>query len=96
MHGKIKDYVPAESPNKDTPIFMGHGDVDPLVRYDWGLKTAENLRGMGWNVNFNTYAGLAHSAEPQEMDDVEAFIRERLPPLGNGKDEKSKSASTTK
>lgn len=91
MHGKIKDYIPADSPNKDTPIFMGHGDADPLVRYDWGLKTAENLRERGWNVNFNTYAGLAHSAEPREMDDVEAFIRERLPPLGGGE----KSASTS-
>lgn len=83
MQGKIKDYIPSDSPNKDTPIFMGHGDADPLVRYDWGLKTAETLRDMGWNVNFNTYAGLVHSAEPREMDDLEAFIRERLPPLGD-------------
>ena len=74
---------------------MGHGDVDPLVRYDWGLKTAENLRNMGWDVNFNTYAGLAHSAEPREMDDVEAFIRERLPPLGGSEGEKTKSTPTT-
>lgn len=60
---------------------MGHGDADPLVRYDWGLRTAEHLRDMDYPVDFHTYEGLAHSAEPREMDDVETFIRERLPPL---------------
>ena len=83
MHGKIKDYIPNENPNTETPILMGHGDADPLVRYEWGLQTAESLREMGWKVKFNTYKGLAHSAEPKEMDDVEAFIQQRLPPLGD-------------
>ena len=32
MGNKIKDLLPAQ-PNKDTPIFMGHGDKDPLVKY---------------------------------------------------------------
>jgi len=32
LHNKIKDYVTEESTNKDTPIFMGHGDADPLVK----------------------------------------------------------------
>jgi predicted esterase len=82
MHGKIKEYIPADNPNKDTPIFMGHGDADPLVIYEWGQMTAQALKDMGWTVNFNTYKGLAHSAEPKEMDDLEAYIRERLPPLG--------------
>jgi hypothetical protein len=26
---------------------------------------------------------LAHSAEPQEIDDLEAYIKERIPPLGD-------------
>ena len=80
MHNKIKEYVPADSPNKETPIFMGHGNVDPLVKHEWGLQTAQALRDMGWTVNFNTYPGLAHSADPKEIDDLEAYIAERLPP----------------
>lgn len=83
MQGKIKEYIPADSPNKNTPIFMGHGDLDPLVKYDWGLQTAEALRDMGWNVKFNTYEGLAHSAEPKEIDDLESFFNEKLPPMND-------------
>ena len=82
MHNRIKEFVLSESPNKDTPIFLGHGDVDPLVKHEWGLETAEALEEMGWTVKFNTYKGLAHSADPKEMDDLEAFIEERLPLQG--------------
>ncbi|KAI9716772.1 MAG: hypothetical protein M1812_005112 [Candelaria pacifica] len=81
MPGKVKDLVPEQNPNKDTPILMGHGDADPLVKHTWGQKTAEALKEWGWNVDFKTYRGLAHSADPKEIDDVEAYIAARLPPL---------------
>lgn len=55
MHGKIRDFVPAENPNKETTIFMGHGDKDPVVRYEWGTRTAEVLKEWGWKVDFRTY-----------------------------------------
>ena len=60
---------------------MGHGDADPLVRHDWGLQTAQVLRELGLKVDFRTYKGLAHSADPKEIDDLEVYLRERLPPL---------------
>ncbi len=56
LHGKIRDLIPKDTnPNQDTPVFMGHGDEDPLVRYDWGVMTAEKLRDWGYNVDFRTY-----------------------------------------
>ena len=84
MEGKIKEYVPEENPNKETPIFMGHGDIDHLVKHTWGATTADILRGWGWTVDFQTYKGLQHSADPKEIDDLEAYIQQRLPPLGQG------------
>ncbi len=69
--------------NRDSRWFMGHGDVDPLVKHDWGVRTAEVLRtdlGVA-DLDFKTYHGLAHSADPLEIDHVEAFIRKCLPPL---------------
>ena len=84
MEGKIKDYLPEENPNKETPIFMGHGDSDPLVKYEWGVTTAEVLKGRGWSVDLKTYKGLLHSAEPREIEDLEVYIQQRLPPLGDG------------
>lgn len=61
---------------------MGHGDVDPLVKLEWGQETAKVLKGLGWKVSFNVYKGLAHSADPQEMDDLEKWLGERLPAQG--------------
>ncbi|KAI9688270.1 MAG: hypothetical protein M1822_001777 [Bathelium mastoideum] len=55
LQGKLRDLVPAENPNKETPIFMGHGDADMVVRHEWGQKTADKLKEWGWNVDFRTY-----------------------------------------
>lgn len=88
MEGKVKEYVPTENPNKETPIFMGHGAVDPLVKYQWGKQTADVLKGWGWSVDLKTYPNLAHSADPQEIDDLEAYIQQRLPP-SNGDSSKA-------
>lgn len=59
MGDKIKELAAKEAKgiNSDTPFFMGHGDADPLVRYEWGVKTAEALKGeLGHTkVEFKTY-----------------------------------------
>ncbi|KZF20837.1 acyl-protein thioesterase 1 [Xylona heveae TC161] len=82
MGNKIRDLVPSDNPNKDTPVFMAHGAEDELVKTRWGKKTADLLSEWGWKVDWKTYPGLAHSADPQEIDDLEAFLEKRLPPLG--------------
>ncbi|KAL8686837.1 MAG: hypothetical protein Q9218_006827 [Villophora microphyllina] len=64
--------------NTPTPIFMGHGDSDPLVRLEWGQETAKVVRELGWTVDFRVYKGLQHSADPKEMDDLEKWLEERL------------------
>jgi len=86
LKDKMRSLVPTESPNKQTPIFMGHGDADPVVRYDWGKLTAEKLKGWGWNVDFKTYKGLPHSAAPKEIEDLEAYLAQRIPDLGDEKE----------
>jgi predicted esterase len=55
LHSKIKDLVPTDSPNKETPIFMGHGDSDPLVRPEWGRMSAQLLKESGWTVDLKFY-----------------------------------------
>ena len=58
MGNKIKALsADAKDINKDTPFFMGHGDSDPLVKHDWGVKTAEALKTeLGHTkVDFKTY-----------------------------------------
>ncbi|MCJ1238174.1 hypothetical protein MMC14_006163 [Varicellaria rhodocarpa] len=57
MHDRIKDVIAetTPAPDKAVPIFMGHGDSDPLVKYAWGQKTAQVIQEMGWKVDFRTY-----------------------------------------
>lgn len=82
LHAKIPELT-KEGANKDTPIFMGHGDSDPLVRPGWGMQTAEELKKGGWKVDLKMYSGMEHSACPEEIDDVEKYLNERIPPLGD-------------
>lgn len=55
LQNTIREMIPEENPNKDTPVFMAHGDVDPVVRYEWGQRTASKLKEWGWKVDFRTY-----------------------------------------
>jgi predicted esterase len=41
--------------NKDTKIFMGHGNMDQVVKYEFGQMTAETVKAMGYSVDFKTY-----------------------------------------
>ncbi|MCJ1311238.1 hypothetical protein MMC25_004909 [Agyrium rufum] len=55
LHDRIKNFLPDPVSNQDTPVFMGHGDSDPLVKYAWGQRTAKVLGEMGFKVDFRTY-----------------------------------------
>ena len=56
MQGKLKDMIAdAKNANKETRIFMGHGDVDQTVRHEWGELTREKLKEWGYEVDFRTY-----------------------------------------
>ncbi|KAF2859654.1 Phospholipase/carboxylesterase [Piedraia hortae CBS 480.64] len=82
LPGKLQSMIPKDSPNKSTRIFMGHGDADAVVRYDWGKTTAEKLREWGWSVDFKTYKGLPHSATDEEIDDLAEYLENCIPPAG--------------
>lgn len=82
LQGKLKEKIAeAGSANDRTKIFMGHGDADQVVRYEWGELTAKKLKEWGHEVDFRTYHGLPHSADPEEIDHLEAYLRTALPPL---------------
>lgn len=55
LNQKFKECVPEGDINKDTPIFMGHGDRDPLVLYDLAQDSEKALKSMGYGVTFKTY-----------------------------------------
>ena len=65
--------------NKATPVLMCHGDADAVVAYKFGAASADALRKEGVAVDFKTYRGMGHSACPEELQDIAAFLEERLP-----------------
>jgi predicted esterase len=102
LQKKIKDMIPTDNPNQNTPIFMGHGDADQVVAHKWGKKSADVLTEHGYKVDFRTYKyvipklthimtnalrGLVHSADDSEIDHLEAYLNQQIPPLGDVKTE---------
>ncbi|KAB8295067.1 hypothetical protein EYC80_007006 [Monilinia laxa] len=84
LHNKLREFAEKEGGfNKQTKIWMGHGDCDPLVKPEWGRKTAEILREEGYDVELSMYPGLEHSADILEIDDLEKYLNNRIPPIGD-------------
>jgi predicted esterase len=54
LNSKLPEHT-KKGANKDTPIFMGHGDSDPLIRPEWGRQTALALKNAGYTVDFKIY-----------------------------------------
>ncbi|KAF1949240.1 acyl-protein thioesterase 1 [Byssothecium circinans] len=89
LQQKIKEMIPADSPNQRTPIFMGHGDADQVVAHKFGKSSADELVKQGYKVDFRTYENLVHSADPEEIDHLEAYLDQQIPSLGDAKSETS-------
>lgn len=51
----FRDHVPSGDINKPTPVLMGQGDEDPLVRYEWANETQKTLSAWGYDVTLKTY-----------------------------------------
>lgn len=74
---------------KKMPIFWGHGKSDPLVKFPWAEQsiefmkkdlgipeaTKDNITG----VEFHAYPGLVHSANDEELDDLQEWLTKVLP-----------------
>lgn len=72
------------SPSKEVPVQMFHGEADPLVKPEWGLRSKQVIAGLGWKVEMKTYPGLQHSASQEEMDDLEAWLETKIAPTEVG------------
>lgn len=55
LHSKFVDFLPKPEVNKETPVFMAHGDIDRVVPFQLGKKSYDVLTGMGYNVTMKVY-----------------------------------------
>ena len=63
--------------NSDIPVFMAHGENDPVIPCELGQRSAEKLRSMAYPVQWRTYP-MEHSVSIEEIRDIETWLREVL------------------
>ena len=73
--------------NADLPVFMAHGEQDPLIGVDRAAASRDTLLGLGYDVEWHTYP-MPHAVCPEEIRDVGAWLARALPapdPSGGGR-----------
>lgn len=87
----LSTYVPladtlaaeAHPANADVPIFMAHGRGDGVIPYEFGQRSEERLRSLGYPVEWHAYPA-EHTVTLEEMRDFEEWLRGRFSGDGTG------------
>ncbi|KAG5930115.1 hypothetical protein E4U53_002298 [Claviceps sorghi] len=61
-----------------TPVYLGHGTLDPQVPVSQALQAEELLRKMGMAVELRTYEGLGHWYSREMLCHVVSFLQRHL------------------
>lgn len=67
------------SANDRTPVFMAHGQSDPVIPVEAGRRSRDAMSGQGYEVRWHEYP-MAHSVCAEEITDIRSFLLEVLPP----------------
>ena len=63
----------ASTGDRNMPVFMAHGTFDPVVQLDWGRASANQLKALGYEVEWHDYP-MAHAVCPEEISDVRRWL----------------------
>jgi lysophospholipase-2 len=80
----LSGYLPAAKQFKPkqlkTPVWHGHGTMDPMVQFTMAEKTKQTVTSLGVeDYTLETFP-IPHSVSPPELQKVLAFISKVLPP----------------
>ena len=75
----LEDSLPVERTraNYSTPIFLAHGNQDPVVDFRRGTEAKQLLEAGGYPVEWHAYT-MPHSVCPQEIVDIANWLRKVL------------------
>jgi phospholipase/carboxylesterase len=62
---------------KHTPIFMAHGQGDPVIPYPFGRASAEKLLQLNYVLDWHAY-DMPHSVCPEEIHDIEQWLTRKI------------------
>lgn len=60
--------------NRDTPMFMAHGEHDPVIPLQHAETSRDFLRRLGYRIEWHCYP-MPHAVCPQEIVDISAWLR---------------------
>jgi phospholipase/carboxylesterase len=60
-----------------TPIFLAHGNDDPVVDFSFGARSRDFLSGLGYPVEWHEYP-MPHAVCQQEIQDIRRWLLARL------------------
>lgn len=63
--------------NQDVPIFMAHGNRDPVVILPRATASRDHLESLGYAVDWHEYA-MEHSVCQEEIADMEKWLQRVL------------------
>ena len=63
--------------NASVPIFMAHGQQDPMITMDRAQASRQALTALGYTIEWHDYP-MPHSVCAQEIDDIGTFLRRVL------------------
>lgn len=72
---RLSDWAAPESAG--VPVFMGHGDVDPIVPAVLGRRSARFLEEAGYHVQWWTWP-MAHAVSPGEIARLDEWLDRRF------------------
>ena len=71
----LRETVPAErqAANQQTPVFMAHGRMDPIVVIERAEKSRDILRELGYQIEWAEYP-MQHSVCAEEVDAIGKWL----------------------
>ncbi|OZB19587.1 MAG: carboxylesterase, partial [Marinobacter sp. 34-60-7] len=67
------DTIELSEANRTLPVFIAHGDYDPIVPAALGEAAKAHLQSLGYEPEYHTY-GMEHSLCLEEVRDLDRFL----------------------
>ena len=64
------------SENANIPIFMGHGDSDPVVVPELAYRSRSRLEQLNYNIEWHEYRHMQHSVSPEEIHHISVWLQQ--------------------
>ncbi|MGC1953175.1 MAG: alpha/beta fold hydrolase [Gammaproteobacteria bacterium] len=70
--------VERHASNASVPIFLAHGQYDPVIPFEAGANSRTQLESLGYRVEWHSYP-MPHAVSPDEITDIAVWLSTVLP-----------------